>query len=390
MKWFKKNEEIDYFERISKIEEESEPYIAEPDEIPQKIENIHDPSFFGKIQYLIDDINITDINCNSRSVWINHISKGRYQCHDITLGNEDIEKLAYKISNVENKQFNVVSPILEADFNDLRLQFTHQSFSTSGTSMSIRKTPCIARMSEEKMTNQEYCPKEVIQLFKNSVQSHMNFFIIGMTGDGKTELAKFLTSYIPNHERIITIEDTIELHLNQLYPSKDIVELKVNERVDYNTAIKSCMRMLPKWILLSEARGYEVKELIKSVSTGAKIITTLHTDHVLNIPKRILNMLEGNELANDKIENIIYQSVDIGVRVKADITDTKTFRYISQIAVFWLDVNNRRHHKMIYEVIKRHNQFFVSYHPLPKWMKDRYAEYNRHFLWKGDERLVQN
>ena len=55
MKWFKKNEEIDYFETISKIEEESEPYIEEPDKAPQKIENIHDPSFFGKIQYLIDD-----------------------------------------------------------------------------------------------------------------------------------------------------------------------------------------------------------------------------------------------------------------------------------------------------------------------------------------------
>lgn len=378
MKWFKKSEEVDYFRPIK-----TEIIKEETASIQEVIENVQDPHFFGKIQHLIDDINITDINCNSHSIWLNHIHKGRYECQDIKLSNEEIEKLAYKISNVENKQFNVVEPILEADFKDLRLQFTHASFSTSGTSMSIRKTPCIARMNEELMTEQEYCPAFVIDFFKQSIKSHLNFFIIGMTGDGKTELAKFLTSYIPSHERIITIEDTIELHLNQLYPNKDIVELKVGERVNYDQAIKSCMRMLPNWILLSESRGHEVKELLKSVSTGAKIITTLHTDHVFNIPKRILNMLEGNELSNDKIENIIYQSIDVGVRVKADVTGDHTYRYISQIAIFWLDINHQRHHQMIYEVKKRHEQFYVCSYPLPNWLKERYEEYNCSLEWIG-------
>lgn len=387
MRWFKKEEQTDYFSPV--IKEEKEVYKEEIHEQEETVEHFENPQFFGKLQYLIDDIDITDINCNSKSIWLNHVSKGRYQCHDVSLNDEDLEKLAYKISNVENKQFNVVSPILEADFNDLRLQFTHRSFSTSGTSMSIRKTPCVARMNESKMLNQEYCPEDVIEFFKKGIISHLNYFIIGMTGDGKTELAKFLTSYIPNHERIITIEDTIELHLNQLYPQKDIVELKVNERVDYNHAIKSCMRMLPKWILLSESRGYEVKELLKSVSTGARIITTLHTDHVLNIPKRILNMLEGNELANDKIENIIYQSIDVGIRVKADIAPNKTYRYISQIGIFWLDIQNKRHHKIIYEVVKKHEQYYVSYYPLPKWIKERFSEYNQKIRWKGDKVNVQ-
>lgn len=382
MKWFKKNEDVDYFTSTMKSEVKEE--IIPVNEVQDVIEDLRDPQFFGKIQPLVDNINITDINCNSHSIWLNHINKGRYECEDIQLNSEEIEKIAYKISNVENQQFNVVNPILEADFNDLRLQFTHSSFSTSGTSMSIRKTPCIARINEEKMVKQEYCSKEVINFFRTSIHSQLNFFIIGMTGDGKTELAKFLTSYIPSYERIITIEDTIELHLNKLYPKKDIVELKVGERVNYDQAIKSCMRMLPKWILLSEARGYEVKELLKSISTGAKIITTLHTDHVYNIPKRILNMLEGNELSNDKIENMIYQSVDIGVRVKADVDNDHTYRYISQIAVFWLDFDQVRHHQMIYEVKKRNEEYYVQYYPIPEWLNERFMEYNEHLEWKGD------
>lgn len=314
---------------------------------------------------------------------MNHINKGRYELKDLIIDNEELEKLAYKISNVENKQFNVVSPILEADFNDLRLQFTHASFSTSGTSMSIRKTPCIARMDEYKMTSQDYCPQQVINFLKHSIKSHLNFFIIGMTGDGKTELAKFLASYIPEYERIITIEDTSELHLHQLYPQKDIVELKVNERVDYNQSIKSCMRMLPNWILLSEARSYEVKELLKSISTGANIITTLHTNHVQNIPKRILNMLEGNELSNEKIENMIYQSIDIGIRVKADVSESRTYRYISQIGLFWVDEHNQQHFQMIYEVVKRNEKYYVSYFNLPQWIIHRFSEYNIQSDWEA-------
>lgn len=387
MKWFKKQEENDDFASFKEVKENKTVVLEDVTSYSiqdEAINNIQDPRFFGKLQHLIDDIDITDINCNSHSIWVNHTSRGRFECDDINITSDELEKIAYKISNIENKQFNVVSPILEADFNDLRLQFTHASFSTSGTSMSIRKTPCIARMTELKMVKQEYCPDNVIEFFKNSIRSHLNFFIIGMTGDGKTELAKFLTSYIIDYERIITIEDTIELHLNQLYPMKDVVELKVSDRVSYDDAIKSCMRMLPKWILLSESRGYEVKELLKSVSTGAKIITTLHTDHVLNIPKRILNMLEGNELANDKIENIIYQSVDIGVRVKADVTNQSTYRYISQIAVFWLEIDNSKHHQIIYEVTKEYDKYFVNYYPLPSWIKQRFKEANCTINWEGD------
>ena len=93
-------------------------------------------------------------------------------------------------------------------------------------------------------------------------------------------------------------------------------------------------------------------------------------------------MLEGNELSNDKIENMIYQSIDIGVRVKADVTDSKTYRYISQIGLFWLDQDNKRHFCLIYEVVKRNGAYFVSYHSLPLWLKQRFSEYSIELEWK--------
>lgn len=391
MRWFKKREEVDFFTPVSTDGIKEEP-VEKQEEITdiqadnqEIMKDIPDPHFFGKIQYLVDDINITDIHCNSHSIWVNHINKGKFRCKDIQLNSEELEKLAYKIANIENKQFNIDFPILKADFNDLKIQCTHTSFSTSGTSLFIRKTPCIARLNEEKMISQEYCPNAVIDFLKYSIKSHLNIFIIGMVNDGKTELAKFLASYIPEYERIITIEETNEWHLSQLYPEKDIIELKVNECVDDNLAIKSCMSMLPTWILLSEFKKEGAKALLKSISTGAKVITTLHTDHVLNIPKKIICMLEATELNNKQIENIVYQSVNIGIRVKADMSKNKTYHYISQIAIFWVDNNYHHHHAMIYEVKKHHNNFYMKYYPLPEWIKERYAENNCSFYWRTDE-----
>ena len=78
----------------------------------------------------------------------------------------------------------------------------------------------------------------------------------------------------------------------------------------FSDAIKSCLRMNPKWIMLSEARSKEVKYLLQSWSTGVRGMTTLHTDDVRNIPDRILNMLESRVDA-ERIDNDIYQALDV-------------------------------------------------------------------------------
>ena len=130
----------------------------------------------------------------------------------------------------------------------------------------------------------EYLSDKASQFLESVVKSKINAAICGMTGSGKTELVKWMMQFTGDEERIITIEDTRELHLEQVYPTKDIVELKVNENINYENAIKACMRMLPTWLLLSEARGPEVKDLLKCISTGAKICTTLHADNAASNP----------------------------------------------------------------------------------------------------------
>ena len=311
--------------------------------------DIYGEEFFGKLLPYIADMNITDINCNGRDVWLNDVKNGRYKA-DVEFTEDDVKALGYRVSNTENVQFNKNKPILQADLVDLRFEFTHSSFSVSGTTCSIRKTPTIARISEASMKNDtvDYLSELANKLLTLAIKQRLNTIICGLTGSGKTELAKYAMSKTDPSERIITIEDTSELHLAEIYKDKDIVELKVNEFVDYDGAIKACMRMLPVWVLLSEARGKEVKELLKSISTGAKIVTTIHTDNAKLIPKRMLNMFEDNELSNDKIEDMIYEYLDLGIHIKV-INSKPIIRFVDQIVYYEID---ERGNKKIHEIYK--------------------------------------
>lgn len=342
----------------------------------QEVLKHFDENFFGKLTEYVADIDVTDINCNSRDVWINHVKNGRYKV-DIDFTEEDIKALAYRVSNTENVQFNANHPTLEADLYDLRFHFTHDSFSTSGTSCSIRKTPVTNRIHKDHLQDGKvhYLSKEANNFLMAAVRSKLNIFICGLTGSGKTELAKYLMGYTLPSERIITIEDTSELHLAKIYPEKDVVELKINEFIDYEKAIKSCMRMLPIWVLLSESRGKEVKELLKCISTGAKIISTLHVDDARQIPYRILNMFEDNELSNERIETMIYDYIDIGVHLSIE-SGKETIRYVDQIVYFELDKSGNKTCYEIYTVKKDVNgNYEYIFNEIPKSLKEKLYKY---------------
>ena len=147
-------------------------------------------------------------------------------------------------------------------------------------------------------------------------------------------MLKYLTQFIPARERVITIEDVLEIHYQKINPNKDCVEMKVAENFTYMEAIKACLRQLPDWIILSEIRSTEIRYLLETLSTGASGITTIHTDDVRNIPERMKNMAGGYEDLK-RIENDTYRYLDVGILVKKiKGGDGKILRRIEQIALF--------------------------------------------------------
>lgn len=291
---------------------------------------------FGPLTPYIEDENITDINYNGKHLWIDHLIEGRY-CE--YFDEEDfIKQFCFKIANYVNCSFNVTSPILEAETKDLRISILHESIAKSGHSISIRKTPAVLRLNDKKMTKEKYASSEVIKLMKRMVENHCNIMISGLPSSGKTELVKYLTQFIKENERIITIEDTLELRAHDIFENKDVVALRVNERFSYVDAIKASLRQRPDWILVSEVRSQEVVHLLESISTGTHLISTIHAYDATKIPKRILHMFKDAELSNSSILNNIHESIDFGIHLEATISNTGIKRQIKQIVCF--DVEN--------------------------------------------------
>ena len=156
-----------------------------------------------------------------------------------------------------------------------------------------------------------------------------------VSGAGKTELLKFLTQFIPKHEKVMTIEDNLEIHYRDINPGANCVELKVDEEFfSYTKAIKSALRQNPQWVLLSEARSTEVKYLLECFSTGLHGLTTLHTDDTRKIPDRIQNMMQDSYAAS-RMENDIYSFLNVGILLCKKATGNgKVFRFVDQICLF--------------------------------------------------------
>lgn len=289
--------------------------------------------YFGELLPYVKDQKITDINCSGSDVWVEHLDKGCYKT-SLSLGKEFLIQFSVQISNLVSEQINKYTPVLEAETDTLRISIIYPSVTNTGYAVSIRKTPPVMRLHDEKMIREGYCNQETLEFLKNCVRRGWNIMFCGTPGAGKTELLKYLTQYIPKSAKVMTIEDNLEIHYKDINPQAHCVELKVDEILfSYTKAIKTALRQDPKWVLLSEARSQEVKYLMECFSTGLHGLTTLHTDDVRKIPDRIVNMMK--EDYSDRVINDVYSFVNVGVLLsKVAREDQRVLRRIEQVCVF--------------------------------------------------------
>ena len=288
---------------------------------------------FGPLLPFVQDPDVTDINFNGSDVWIEHLKKGVLKSN-IKLSDDFVNQFSVRVSNVVSEQINKYNPVLEAETPTLRISIIYPSATNTGYSISIRKTPPIVRLTEETMIEERYCSPEMLYLLKNCVKAKMNMMFCGTPGAGKTELLKFLTQYIPLYEKVMTIEDNLEIHYKDINPGANCVELKVDEDIfGYTSAIKAALRQNPTWVFLSEARSVEVKYLLECFSTGLHGMTTLHTDDSRKVPDRIKNMMQ-DAYAASRLENDIYSFINVSVLLRKKIVGNTVKRYVDQICFF--------------------------------------------------------
>lgn len=295
---------------------------------------------FGLFMPLLENDDITDISySNGGQLWVKTLSKGVYPVKIEGINNEVVEKLAFQCSNVMGKTFNMAHPLLDAESAELRLNFVHESIATNGIALLIRKTPAMIRLNKEKLIKEDYVSVKLHDFLITCVTGHCNILVSGETGSGKTEFIKYLASKIKEDEKIITIEDTLELHLDKIYPNRDIVAMKTNNIASYSDVLVACMRQNPRWILLSEVRSAEAVLAVRnSISSGHNILSTIHSDKASSIPMRLYSLLESSQDIDQFVASM-HRYIQLGVHIKGFFSKkyNRFQREITQVVEFYVD-----------------------------------------------------
>lgn len=326
---------------------------------------------FGALKPLLENEDYTDVSySNNGQIWIKSLTKGVFKLDIPEVNDSLMEKLAFQCSNIMGKTFNMAHPFLDAESTELRLNFIHDSIATNGIACVIRKTPAKIRLNKEKLINENYVSLQIHDFLFKCVEGHCNIIVSGETGSGKTELVKYLASHTKENEKIITIEDTLELHLDRIFPMRDIVAMKTNNIASYTEVLVTCMRQNPRWILLSEVRSAEAVMAVRnSISSGHNIISTIHSDKASSIPMRMYSLLESN-LDIDQFLKSIHRYVQIGVHVKGYMSKqyNRFQREIIEVVEFYVDDNNEAKINVLYkkalngtEVYKNPTKYLLEY-----------------------------
>ena len=270
------------------------------------------------LQELVDDRDVTEIMVNGPND-IFYEKAGRIQRFKGHFSSEEkLEDVIQQIVGRHNRVVNQASPIVDTRLSDgSRVNIVLNPISIGGSAVSIRKFP-EHPMSMERLVEIEALSPEVARLLQILTQAKYNIFISGGTGSGKTTFLNALSQYIPDDERIITIEDSAELQITGIDNLVSMETRNANSsgagEINIRDLIKSSLRMRPERIVVGEVRGGEALDMLQAMNTGHDgSLSTGHANSTKDMLSRLETMvLQGAEgLPLEAIRQQIASAIDI-------------------------------------------------------------------------------
>lgn len=249
---------------------------------------------FGAIQPLVDDKGISEIMVNGPEIVFAEAKGKLLETEYVFDDNEHALFTAQRIVRPLQRQLNRSFPMVDARLPDgSRVHIVSDPSALLGTTITIRKFPS-KRLTVEDLIKWGSFTEEVAQFFEASVVSRLNIVVSGGTGSGKTTLLNVLSSYIPEDERIITVEDSAELQLAQrhvvrLETAPAIPGTEREGRLEIRDLVKGSLRMRPDRLVIGECRSGEALDMLQAMNTGHDgSLTTVHS----NSPRDCIARLE--------------------------------------------------------------------------------------------------
>ncbi|MCR5438367.1 MAG: CpaF family protein [Selenomonas sp.] len=317
---------------------EEEPFAVSRGEVKHLIEDIQDEMLgLGPIQSLLDDDSITEVMVNGpKKVFVERLGKLEYtdvKFHD----NAHLMNIIERILTPLGRRIDESSPLVDARLEDgSRVNIIIPPLSLVGPAITIRKFSK-KPLSVENLISFGTMDEKMATFLRACVRARINILVSGGTGSGKTTTLNVISSFIPERERIVTIEDAAELRLQQEHVvtlESRPANIEGKGQITIRDLVRNALRMRPDRIIVGEVRSGEALDMLQAMNTGHDgSLTTAHA----NSPRDALSRLEtmvlmsGLELPVRAIREQISSAIDLIIQQSRIRDGSRKITYITEV-----------------------------------------------------------
>lgn len=300
-------------------------------------EIIQEAKGYGPLDPLLEDPAISDILVNgAKNVFVE--KGGKLYKADVTFKDDQhLRNIIERIVSKVGRRIDEKSPMVDARLTDgSRVNAIIPPLALDGPSLSIRKFKQDAG-SLNSLLQWHSLSKEMAETLSMAVKARLNIVISGGTGAGKTTLLNSLSAQIPNDERIITIEDSAELALQQ----EHVVRLETRPaniegtgQIGARDLVINALRMRPDRIIIGECRGAEALDMLQAMNTGHDgSLTTLHANTPRDALARLetMSMYSGIDLPEKNIKSQIASAIDLIIQASRLQDGSRKITAVSEV-----------------------------------------------------------
>jgi pilus assembly protein CpaF len=297
----------------------------------------HELFGLGPLEPLLKDPTISDILVNShRTIYVER--RGKLEATNVSFkDNEHLMRVIERIVSSVGRRIDESSPMVDARLADgSRVNAIIPPLSIDGPVLSIRRFGTVPLRMNALVENKALT-KDIADMLQMCIHARLNVLISGGTGAGKTTLLNALSAYIPEDERIVTIEDSAELQLQQPH----VVRLETRPpniegrgEVTQRDLVRNALRMRPDRIVIGEVRGGEAIDMLQAMNTGHDgSLTTVHANTPRDALSRLETMIQmtGMRLSDRAMRQQIAAAINLVVQVARHSDGGRRLTSISEI-----------------------------------------------------------
>ncbi|MET0822089.1 MAG: ATPase, T2SS/T4P/T4SS family [Aeromicrobium sp.] len=301
---------------------DDERLVLAPNERRAVLQELEDDALgLGPLQRLLEDPTVTEIMVNGHDAI--YVERNGITLSGLRFTDEDhLRRVIERVVARVGRRIDESSPLVDARLQDgSRVNAVIPPLAVNGSSLTIRKFSDTPLTVDDLVSFGSFTPR-LADFFRGCVEARLNILVSGGTGTGKTTLLNVLSSFVPATERIVTIEDAVELRLQQDH----VVTLESRPpniegkgEVTIRDLVRNSLRMRPDRIIVGECRGGEALDMLQAMNTGHEgSISTLHA----NSPRAALARLEtlvlmaGMDLPLRAIREQAASAIDLVIQVQ--------------------------------------------------------------------------